>query len=674
MRSDRIASIRLAAGRLSWSVRRAARSMRFVVPARSGAGTNPSSERSRGPRHRKVILAMVFGVFLVVLAVMATAQAVLVTTHFSVAALDAALSRDRAFVRLFVASNILSTDLEGQPSASRIRQLEEALATVVEPGEIERLELRDGAGTIIAADDPGLNGQRVPPSSDYAAAATGQTSIRLIEDGTSQQAGGAIGHGPLLQEYLPIITRQEVVGIVGLWRDAEPILTRMEAARRDVVLVTLAAAGVAAVILLVVFGRAQRQLSRQTTELLETERRDSLTGTLNHGSLVHLLAEAVEKLRTSDRRLTVGLLDIDNFRLLNDTHGHAAGDRVLLEVCRLLENVTPPTAVVGRYGPDEFLVIGSPADADAVAGWMELFRNELADLSLQFGDSEPLPITVSIGLCTYPDDAAAVTELLSRATTVLGEAKASGGDTLRTASREAPTPIPNTYNVLQGLVIAIDTKDHYTKRHSEDVARYAVFLARQLELGEEMNGILLTAGLLHDVGKIGIPDALLRKPGRLSPDEYLIFRQHVALGDLIVRDLPQIEQVREGVRHHHERWDGAGYLDGLSGGEIPLVARILAVADTFSAMTTSRPYRRALDVREALKRLSDAAGTQLEESLVRTFIEGIETKADAPMPGDDRNRGRLWAPVEFPLHHEPPGLDTREPFHRMPDSIAKTPA
>ena len=151
-----------------------------------------------------------------------------------------------------------------------------------------------------------------------------------------------------------------------------------------------------------------------------------------------------------------------------------------------------------------------------------------------------------------------------------------------------------------------------------------------------------TAGLLHDVGKIGIPDQILRKPGRLTASEYDVVKQHVALGDMIVRDLPDLDQVRAGIRHHHERWDGDGYLERLEGESIPLIARILAVADAFSAMTTTRPYRKALDVREALDRLGDAAGAQLEERLVVAFVDGMEHDAEAPIPGADIPPGALW--------------------------------
>jgi HD-GYP domain-containing protein (c-di-GMP phosphodiesterase class II) len=257
------------------------------------------------------------------------------------------------------------------------------------------------------------------------------------------------------------------------------------------------------------------------------------------------------------------------------------------------------------------------------------------DLSLRFDETERLPITVSVGLATYPDDASSATALLAAAVSVLEEAKASGGDTVRRVGESGDEWAPAvSFDVLQGLVTAIDTKDRYTKRHSEDVARYATFIGRRLGLPVEELQTIDVAGRLHDIGKIGIPDVILRKPGSLTEAEYAIVQQHVALGDMIVRDLPDIDAVRAGIRHHHERWDGKGYLDHLEGDAIPRIARILAVADAFSAMTTTRPYRKALDVREALGRLGDAAGSQLDEVLVATFIDGIEHDVDPPLPGE----------------------------------------
>jgi HD-GYP domain-containing protein (c-di-GMP phosphodiesterase class II) len=272
-------------------------------------------------------------------------------------------------------------------------------------------------------------------------------------------------------------------------------------------------------------------------------------------------------------------------------------------------------------------------------------RTALVDLSLRFGEGERLPVTVSVGIATYPDHASSATGLLAAAANVLQEAKVSGGDTVRHADDAADASAADvSFDVLQGLVTAIDTKDRYTKRHSEDVARYAAFIGRRLGLADDQLHTIVLAGRLHDIGKIGIPDAILRKPGRLTEAEYAIVRQHVALGDMIVRDLPDIDAVRAGIRHHHERWDGGGYLDHLEGEAIPRIARILAVADAFSAMTTTRPYRKALDVREALLRLADAAGTQLDEHLVSVFVDGIEHDTDPPLPGDAASGAILLHP------------------------------
>ena len=343
--------------------------------------------------------------------------------------------------------------------------------------------------------------------------------------------------------------------------------------------------------------------------------------------------------------VTIALIDIDNFRLLNENHGHPAGDQALLAVAGLLRDEVVEPMVLGRSGPDEFLIIAPPAVAFELEPLVTRLQTGLVDLSLQFEMTERLPITVSVGIATYPEHAASATALLSTATMVLEEAKAGGGDTVRMASSASleESSATSTFNVLEGLILAVDTKDRYTKRHSEDVARYAMFLASRLGLDADEMRIIQTAGLLHDVGKIGIPDQILRKPGKLTSAEFDIVKQHVALGDMIVRDLPDLDQVRAGIRHHHERWDGDGYLERLEGEDIPQIARILAVADAFSAMTTTRPYRKALDVREALTRLGDAAGSQLEERLVVAFVDGMETAADAPIPGTEAP-GTLWTP------------------------------
>jgi diguanylate cyclase (GGDEF)-like protein len=481
------------------------------------------------------------------------------------------------------------------------------------------------------------------------AAVAGTSSINLLAAAAATDVGDmALETDQVVQEYLPLLSDDlEPLAVVAVWRDAAPLLAAVDAARRDIVIVTLAAALLLAIVLLGVFWAAQKRILRQQAELVEAGRRDPLTNLLNHGAVVTILADSVESARARGRRFGMALVDIDNFRLFNDTHGHAAADQVLLRVADWLQREDGADKAVARYGPDEFLLVLPGAGRAEMEAAVGRIRTGLSSVSVQFGESEQLPVTVSAGICLYPDHADSVTELLSAVTVAVGEAKASGGDAVCVAQLgdERQKAVSGSFDVLQGLVIAVDSKDRYTKRHSEDVARYAVFLAGQLGLDDELRRTIHLSGLLHDVGKIGIPDHLLRKPSKLTADEFDVFKQHVALGDAIVRDIPNVDLVRAGIRHHHERWDGKGYLEGLEGGDIPIIARVLAVADAFSAMTTTRPYRKALPVEEALKRLGDAAGRQLEEDLVVAFIAGMETAPDAPMP-DQRPAG-IWRPAEW---------------------------
>jgi diguanylate cyclase (GGDEF)-like protein len=590
-----------------------------------------------------MLLALVFGVVLVLVGVTASALVAVASDHLANATLGGVVNRDATLVELFVNGELHAEDLttDGRSDA-RVRELGEQLGTLTERDGIVRIEIRDLGGEVLLSNDTSLVGTDAGVTADTHAAAAGDPRAALVEAGTPLDGAATMANpSGMVQEFLPIEDGNgEVLAIVAMWRDAADLMARLDATRRDIMLVTLAAAVLLAGLLFLVFRAAQTRLSRQHRQLIDATRRDALTGMLNHGSVVALLADEIEAARSGSGRIGVALLDVDNFRLFNDTHGHAAADEVLLRVAAL---VSDEDGHVARYGPDEFLIVRPGAGTDEILQVVDRLRAGLEAESVQFGDSERLPISVSAGVSAYPEHAASVTDLLSAAAVALAEAKASGGDQVCVASvGEEDRVVAGSFDVLQGLVIAVDAKDRYTKRHSEDVARYAVFLAQRMGLDDEMQHTIQLAGLLHDVGKIGIPDVVLRKPSRLTDDEFAMFKQHVALGDAIVRDVPNVELVRAGIRHHHERWDGDGYLDGLEGEAIPLIGRILAVADAFSAMTTTRPYRKALSLTEALKRLGDAAGTQLQEDLVTQFITGIETAADAPLPGDDSPR--IWIP------------------------------
>ena len=216
-------------------------------------------------------------------------------------------------------------------------------------------------------------------------------------------------------------------------------------------------------------------------ELVEATRRDPLTGTYNHGALVSLLAGRMETSKVDGKPISVALIDVDNFTLLNDHQGHRAGDNVLMTVLDVLDVVCPPDAVIGRYGPDEFLVIAPHDDLAGLEPAIEAVRDaprraqsrRLSPASACRSRSAPASRPI-------PKDGASLTVLLATVAATLGSAKASGGDEIRVTGAEDGIADGGaaTFDVLQGLVFAVDTKDRYTKRHSEDVARYAVFLAR----------------------------------------------------------------------------------------------------------------------------------------------------------------------------------------------------
>jgi diguanylate cyclase (GGDEF)-like protein len=590
---------------------------------------------------------LVFGAFLAIIGITATAQAVMVSLNFSTATMNTIVAGDAATVRAVLDDRVQLRFLDpsiGPTPAERIA-LETELAALTGPADILLVELRRLDGTIVAASRPGLAGIAMSPGEAMAGAVAGIASVGLMPVADAGASTAELGSPTVLREFLPISASGKVQAVIGIWRDAVPILGRLDDVRRDVVAVTLSAGIIVSILLFLIFRSAQGRLTRQTAALVEASRRDPLTGSLNHGALVAHLATEVERAREAGTPLGVVLVDIDNFRLLNDNHGHRAGDLALLAVAAELRRQLPESIVMGRYGPDEFLLLAPAGAVAEMEPAVARLRSALADQSLQFDATERLPLTVSAGLCTYPEHGSSVTVLLASAASTLEEAKASGGDTVRVAGAVEPNGVATSgFDVLQGLVLAVDTKDRYTKRHSDDVARYGVFLAERLGLDPDFVRTIHVAGLLHDVGKIGIPSPILRKPGKLTAAEYEIVKQHVALGDMIVRDLPDIDIIRAGIRHHHERWDGEGYLDRLAGEGIPLIGRILAVGDAFSAMTTTRPYRKALDLREALTRLEDAAGSQLDEALVRVFVEGIETDANAPLPGVVGPTRRLWSP------------------------------
>jgi putative nucleotidyltransferase with HDIG domain len=195
---------------------------------------------------------------------------------------------------------------------------------------------------------------------------------------------------------------------------------------------------------------------------------------------------------------------------------------------------------------------------------------------------------------------------------------------------ELSTLPPAVIETVSSLALAIDSKDHYTQGHSHKVAAYAAVIAEALGMQEEQIGEVRLGGMLHDIGKVGIPEEILNKNGPLNPDEWETMKQHVCFGDQLLEPLRAIASVREMVCHHHEMFDGSGYPDGLTGEQIPLGARIIAIADAFDTITSERTYKKARPASAGFAELERCAGTQFDPALVRLFVEAVQNLPHSP--------------------------------------------
>jgi diguanylate cyclase (GGDEF)-like protein/PAS domain S-box-containing protein len=370
---------------------------------------------------------------------------------------------------------------------------------------------------------------------------------------------------------------------------------------------------------------ARRRLEADKDALLaaavERADRDPLTGLLNRHAFYGRLEEQVAAAGAGGPSLAVVLVDLDNFKYFNDAYGHLAGDVVLKQVATALRSCCRSGDALARLGGDEFAVLLPGLDADRAEERAAVFKERVAQTGFRpAGQRTSLPLQISTGVAIVPVDGATTADAGVAAGERMYHDKLQSRDFWSGFMREELTERFAGFSMLDALVTAVDSKDRYTRRHSEGVLFYGALIGAEIGLSENGLESLKIAALLHDVGKIGVPDRILRLPGKLTVAEFAAIKQHPALGAAIVGAVPELRHTLPAVRHHHEAWDGSGYPDGLAREQIPLMARILAVADAFAAMTTDRPYRRQLSPDEALARLTGGAGTQWDAGCVEAFL------------------------------------------------------
>jgi diguanylate cyclase (GGDEF)-like protein/putative nucleotidyltransferase with HDIG domain len=396
---------------------------------------------------------------------------------------------------------------------------------------------------------------------------------------------------------------------------------------------------------------------------------DGLTGLYNHAHFYQRLAEEIERSNRYNHGFAVVMMDIDAFKRFNDSRGHQAGDKMLRLVADCIRAGLRRSDIPFRYGGDEFTAILLKADSSRAQAIAQRINTRIAAKLKDMGDAAAAWLGLSAGVACFPEDATTADELVRIADAALYEAKRLAWARGATGQEQAaqwlpalPGLVPDAQSamlstaansltaVLQDLGAAelvaepnlrtiatlgaaSETKDRHIRGHQERTSLWAAALAEEMSLPPERVLDIRIAGLLHDIGKVSVSEGILNKPGKLTEEEFAKVKQHAPLGaTMMISEAEALQQMATIVRHHHERFDGKGYPNGLVREQIPLEARILAVADVFDAMTHERSYRKALSRAEAIAELERGAGAHFDPAVVKAFLALVKRRRGETAP------------------------------------------
>jgi diguanylate cyclase (GGDEF)-like protein len=376
---------------------------------------------------------------------------------------------------------------------------------------------------------------------------------------------------------------------------------------------------------------------------------DRLTGVANRPALLAALFNEVERANRYERPLSVAFVDIDHFKAVNDTYGHGAGDEVLRGVAGKLKENLRATDLIGRYGGEEFMLILTETEVEDGALLTEKLRMLIERTKFPIEGNAELAVTISIGIAGGFGHSLRVEPLVRDADAAMYSAKSLGrNQTYIFAEPDDDARVPRAPISSDGrarafevgrvareaataaLTSAIAPLPHYRGQPSALIATIVVAMARQLDLSDSEVDRLKLAALLHDVGKVAVPEDILEKPSALTSNEWRTVVQHPRIGQVILEQAAALKDSVPIILHHHERYAGHGYPYGLRGSEIPMGARIVAIADAYDAMVNDRPYKRAMSHAEAIEELRRHAGTQFDPELVTVFCDLFAAIAPEP--------------------------------------------
>ena len=363
---------------------------------------------------------------------------------------------------------------------------------------------------------------------------------------------------------------------------------------------------------------AHRRLGELERELGMRSGRDTLTGLPDLRRFHQRLVSEVDRSRRHGHPLSVAVIDIDGFSGLNVAHGLAVGDAILRAAGRVISEQTRANDLVARSQGDEFVVLMTDTDSSGAKQATDRIL-----LELEATAAGPIScVSASAGIASWQRPQTPE-QLLETARRGIDRARADGGGRAAVMSHGLDDVSPeddSRRDAIVGLATTLLERDRYTGDHSEAVVQLTVRVAEALALNPDEVQRVESAALLHDIGKVGIPDSILHKNGPLDDDEWVLMKEHPVIGERILRAIPGLGGVARIVRHEHERWDGGGYPDGIAGDAIPIGSRIILACDAYHAMTSDRPYRKAMSHGDALRELRTSAGTQFDPQVVEALL------------------------------------------------------
>lgn len=411
-----------------------------------------------------------------------------------------------------------------------------------------------------------------------------------------------------IELLVPVNDRGKLVGILALGQKQPD----GSYSRDDIALLTFVSRESAATI-------SNAQLYAVTRERAHT---DELTGLLSHGFFHRRVEEEISRCSRFGNIFSVLFLDIDLFKSYNDAFGHLAGDDMLKEIALHIKGAIRRIDIPCRYGGDEFAIILPESSLDDAHDVAERIRKGIETEM----DCKGIALTCSIGVAAWPIGGVTREAVIHAADSALYLGKQAGRNRVYLASPPSATPETElegeleVLSAIHALAATVDAKDSNTYGHSQKASEYAARIAEALGYTRDKIETLKAAALLHDIGKIRVPDRVLLKPGPLTDEEWTAIREHPKFGVGILKHIKGLSGCLPTIQHHHEHFDGSGYPAGLAAENIPIDARILAVADAYDAITSPRPYRyRKLAHGEAIDELLRSAGTHLDPEIVRAF-------------------------------------------------------